>query len=50
MTKKQKDEGKPAPDLDELFKKFPLLDGHSKRVLDVPEIKDWVEKRPASDF
>ena len=51
LVKKQKDEGKPAvPDLEELFKKFPLLDGHYKRVLDVPEIKAWVEKRPASDF
>ncbi|XP_073251979.1 glutathione S-transferase-like [Porites lutea] len=49
MVKKQKDDGKPAPDLEELFKKFPLLDGHYKRVLNVPEIKAWVEKRPASD-
>ena len=49
MVKKQKDDGKPAPDLEELFKKYPLLDGHYKRVLDVPEIKAWVEKRPPSD-
>ena len=49
MVKKQKDDGKPAPDLEQLFKKYPLLDGHYKRVLDVPEIKAWVEKRPPSD-
>lgn len=50
MLKKQKDDGKPAPDLEELFKKVPLLDGHYKRVLAVPEIKTWVEKRPPSDL
>ena len=49
MVKKQEDDGKPATDLEELFKKYPLLDGHYKRVLDVPEIKAWVEKRPPSD-
>ncbi|CAH3180261.1 unnamed protein product [Porites evermanni] len=32
LMKKQKDEGKPTPDFEELFKKFPLLDGHYKRV------------------
>ena len=26
--------------------KFPLLAGHYTRVLNVPEIKAWIEKRP----
>ena len=29
---------------------YPLLVDHYNRVLNVPEIKAWVEKRPKSDF
>ena len=30
--------------------KFPLLVEHYKRVLNVPEINEWVKKRPVSEF
>ncbi|CAH3155185.1 unnamed protein product [Porites lobata] len=32
------------------LEKFPLLVEHYKRVLNVPEINEWVKKRPASEF
>ena len=31
-------------------KKFPLLAEHYKRVLNVPEIMEWVKKRPVTEF
>ena len=41
-------EGK--PEVPEQLNKFPLLVEHYNRVLNVPEIKAWVEKRPESSF
>ncbi|XP_073252274.1 probable glutathione S-transferase 5 [Porites lutea] len=32
------------------LEKFPLLVEHYKRVLNVPEINEWVKKRPVSEF
>ena len=32
------------------LEKFPLLVEHYKRVLNVPEIKEWVKKRPVTEF
>lgn len=32
------------------LQKFPLLAEHYNRVLNVPEIKTWIAKRPASFF
>ncbi|KAL9962484.1 hypothetical protein ACROYT_G031589 [Oculina patagonica] len=37
------------PTVPEQLHKFPLLVEHYKRVLEVPGIKAWVEKRPKSD-
>ena len=37
------------PTVPEQLKKFALLAAHYKRVLDVPEIKAWVEKRPKTE-
>ena len=34
---------------DEL-KAFPLLEEHYKRVMNVPNIKKWMEERPSSDI
>ena len=38
------------PDVDEIIGKCPLLVAYINRVLAVPEIKTWVEKRPDSEF
>ncbi|CAH3155181.1 unnamed protein product [Porites lobata] len=46
----QKAKGNPTPDIDELIGKYPLLVAYINRVLAVPEIKTWVEKRPDSEF
>ena len=32
------------------LEKFPLLVEHYKRVLNVPEINEWVKKRPVTEF
>ena len=32
------------------LEKFPLLVEHYKRVLNVPEISEWVKKRPVTEF
>ena len=42
--------GKGEPKVPEQLKKFPLLVEHYNRVLNVPEIKAWIEKRPESSF
>ena len=36
------------PTVPKELQKFPLLVEHYNRVLNVPEIKAWTEKRPAS--
>lgn len=36
------------PTVPEELQKFPLLAEHYNRVLNVPEIKAWIAKRPAS--
>ena len=46
----QKAKGNPMPDVDEIIGKCPLLVAYINRVLAVPEIKTWVEKRPDSEF
>ena len=38
------------PDIDEIIGKCPLLVAYIDRVLTVPEIKTWVEKRPDSEI
>ncbi|KAL9962486.1 hypothetical protein ACROYT_G031591 [Oculina patagonica] len=38
------------PTVPEQLHKFPLLVEHYKRVLEVPGIKAWVEKRPKTEF
>ena len=38
------------PDIDEIIGKCPLLVAYIDRVLAVPEIKTWVEKRPDSEI
>ncbi|XP_078383976.1 hematopoietic prostaglandin D synthase-like isoform X1 [Oculina patagonica] len=42
--------GQGKPEVPEHLSKFPKLAEHYKRVLDVPGIKAWVEKRPKSDY
>lgn len=42
--------GQGKPDVPDHLSKFPKLAGHYKRVLDVPGIKAWMEKRPKSEF
>lgn len=37
------------PTVPEQLKEFPLLVEHYNRVLNVPEIKAWVEKRPKTE-
>ena len=32
------------------FEKFPLLMEHYKLVLSVPEINEWLKKRPVTEF
>ena len=32
------------------FEKFPLLVKHYKRMFNVPEIMEWVNKRPVTEF
>ncbi|XP_073251573.1 glutathione S-transferase-like [Porites lutea] len=46
----QKAKGNPMPDIDEIIGKCPLLVAYIDRVLTVPEIKTWVEKRPDSEI
>ena len=46
----QKAKGNPMPNIDEMIGKCPLLVSYIDRVLAVPEIKTWVEKRPDSEF
>jgi len=41
-------EGKPV--LPDELNSFPLLAEHYKRVMDVPNIKKWMEERPLSDM
>lgn len=38
------------PTIPRELQKFPLLAEHYNRVLNVPEIKTWIAKRPASFF
>lgn len=38
------------PTIPKELQKFPLLAEHYNRVLNVPEIKTWIAKRPASFF
>ena len=38
------------PEVPEHLSKYPNLAENYKRVLDVPGIKAWVEKRPKTDF
>ena len=38
------------PTVPKELQKFPLLTEHYNRVLNVPEIKTWIAKRPASFF
>ena len=38
------------PNIDEIIGKYPVLVAYINRVLAVPEIKTWVEKRPDSEF
>ena len=40
---------KVEPTLMKALEKFPLLAAHYKRVLDVPEIKKWIETRPVTE-
>ena len=40
---------KGEPTAPKALEKFPLLAAHHKRVLDVPEIKKWVETRPKTE-
>ena len=40
-------EGKPI--VPKQLSEYPLLVEHYKRVLNVPQIKGWVEKRPKTD-
>ena len=42
--------GNPTPDIEDIIGKYPLLVAYINRVLAVPEIKTWVEKRPESEF
>ncbi|XP_020630103.1 glutathione S-transferase-like isoform X1 [Orbicella faveolata] len=41
---------KGEPNVPEQLDKFPKLVEHYSRVLNVPGIKAWVEKRPKTDF
>ena len=40
---------KVEPTVMKALEKFPLLAAHYKRVLDVPEIKKWIETRPVTE-
>ena len=41
---------KGEPTVPEPLKKFPLLEKHYNRVLNVPEINAWITKRPKSEL
>ena len=42
--------GKGKPEFPDHLNKYPKLAEHYKRVLDVPGIKAWVEKRPKTEM
>ena len=42
--------GHDKPEVPEHLSNYPKLAEHYKRVLNVPEIKAWVDKRPKSEF
>ena len=37
---------KGEPEVPDVLKPFPLLVDHYNRVMNIPEIKAWIEKRP----
>ena len=42
--------GKGKPEVPDHLNKYPKLVEHYKRVLDVPGIKAWLEKRPKTEM